>query len=106
MESEKLQYNQIKVKDLKTGEYEIFTFKEISWASDMSLQTQNLNADHITINQQELWISRLHESTGLDDTRLRNMSRRTFETLITKWIQINDVDSTAFLETKKETQKE
>ena len=97
MSEEKLEYNQIKIKDLKTGQYTTYTFKEISWTRDMSLQTQNLNADHQTINQQELWIARLHESTGLEDTVLRTMDRRTFETLLTKWLEINDVDSSVFL---------
>ena len=100
-----MEYNQIKINDLKTGKSTIYTLKEISWARDMSLQTQCLNADHVTINQQELWIARLHESTGLEDTALRNLDRRTFETLLTKWLQINDVDSTAFLETGKKGKK-
>ena len=102
MESDsKLEYNQIKIRDLKTDKFVIYTIKEISWAADMSINTQCLNPDHKSINQAELWIRRLHEATGLDDTKLRNMDRRTFETLITKWIQINDADQTAFLGTSK-----
>ena len=100
-EAKKLEYNQIAIKDLKTGQLNCYTLKEVSWARDMTLQTQCLGPDHLTINQQELWIARLHESTGLDDTALRSMDRRVFETLLTKWLQINDVDSTAFLETGK-----
>ena len=80
--------------------------KEISWARDMAIQRNCVEADGITINQQELWIARLHESTGVEDTALRNMDRRTFETLITKWLQINDVDSTAFLEPVKNPKKQ
>ena len=100
-----MEYNQISIKNLKTGKSVIYTVKEISWARDMALNNQCLNADHVTINQQELWIARLHESTGLEDTALRSMDRRVFETLLTKWLQINDVDSTAFLEPVKKAKK-
>ena len=101
-----MEYNQIKIRDLKTGKKTIYTINEISWTRDAALNKQNLEADHITVNQQELWIARLHEATGLEDTKLRNMDRRIFETLITKWIQINDVDSTAFLEPVKKEKKQ
>jgi len=93
-----VEYNQISIKDPKTGKSIQYTFEEISWVRDMALQTQNLNADHVSMNQQELWIARLHESTGIEDTALRTMSRRIFETLMTKWLEINDVDRVAFLE--------
>ncbi len=101
-----MEYNQISIKEPKTGEHTQYTLKEISWARDMALQTQCLGADHLTINQTELWIARLHESTGLEDTALRSMDRRVFETLLTKWLQINDVDSTAFLETGKKAKND
>jgi len=98
-------YNQISIKNLTDGTEKIYTVKEIPWVKDMQLQVQCLTADHVTINQQELWIARLHESTGLEDTELRKMSRRLFETLMTKWIEINDVDQTAFLATSQKTKK-
>ncbi len=92
-----LEYNQIKIKDIKTGKATIYTIKEISWTRDMAINLQCLNADQVTINQTELWITRLHEATGLEDTVLRKMDRRTFETLTVKWIEINDVDQVSFL---------
>lgn len=100
-----MEYNQVTIKNPKNGKETVYTFKEISWTRDMSIQSQCLNADHTTINQQELWIARLHESTGLEDTELRIMDRRTFETLLTKWLQINDVDRTVFLETTQTEKK-
>ncbi len=99
-----MEYNQINIKNPKDGKFITYTFKEISWTRDMSLQTQNLNADG-TLNQTELWIARLHESTEIEDSILRNMDRRTFETLLTKWLQINDVDSTSFLGTNTQEKK-
>lgn len=96
-----MEYNQIKIKDPKSKKDKIFTVKEISWARDMALQNQCLNADHLSLNQTELWIARLHEATEIDDTVLRNMDRRTFETLIVKWMLVNDVDQASFLETGK-----
>ena len=101
-----MEYNQISIKDPKTGKPQTYTLKEISWARDMALQNQCLGADHKTLNQTELWIARLHEATGLEDTALRSMDRRVFETLLTKWLQINDVDSTAFLETSTKDEKQ
>ena len=102
---EKLEYNQIKIKNLKTEKETLYTIKEITWVRDMAMSNQYVNADK-TQNHQELWIARLHEATGLTDTELRNMDRRTFETLVHKWIEINDVDGLSFLGIKKPDLKE
>ena len=92
-----MEYNQVEVKNQKTGESKTYTVKEISWVRDMQITNECLNADHQSVNQAELWIRRLHEATGEEDTVLRNMDRRTFETLVIKWLEINDVDRAAFL---------
>ena len=92
-----MEYNQIEIKNVKSGETKIYTIKEISWVRDMQITNECLNADHQSVNQTELWIRRLQEATGEEDTTLRNMDRRTFEMLVLKWIEINDVDRAAFL---------
>ncbi len=97
-EPEKLEYNQIKIKDLETGKYTTYTLKESSWLDDNKLELKHLNADHKSVNQLELWISRLKLATGLPDAEIRGMSRRVFETLIIKWLQVNDADKRPFLE--------
>ncbi|MCZ6583055.1 MAG: hypothetical protein O6761_07800 [Thaumarchaeota archaeon] len=98
MSEEKLKYNKVSIKNLDTGEHTVYTFQPITWMRDQQLSNESLLADHETINVNELWIKRLHEATGLDDTELRTMDRRTFQTLLTKWLILNEVDSTSFLE--------
>jgi len=98
---EKASYNQIGIRDLETNEYTIYTFEPITWMRDQQLNNESLRADHQTINVEELWIKRLHEATGLEDTKLRTMDRRTFQMLLTKWLALNDVDPARFLEDTK-----
>ena len=104
--SEKLNYNQVSIKDLKTDEYTVYTFEPITWVRDQQLSNESLMADHETLNIQELWIKRLHEATGLEDTILRTMDRRSFQTLLTKWLMLNDVDQLSFLEDTNPSTKE
>jgi len=99
--TEKLKYNQVSIQNLETGKYTVYTFQPITWVRDQQLNNQSLNADHETLNVLELWIKRIHEATGVEDTELRNMDRRTFQTLLTKWLILNDVDQLTFLEDSK-----
>jgi len=101
-----LNYNQISIRDLKTNQYTRYTFEPITWMRDQQLNNESLRADHQTINVEELWIKRLHEATGLEDTKLRTMDRRTFQILLTKWLALNDVDPASFLEDTKPEKKD
>lgn len=96
---------EVKLKSPLNGEIITYSIKPSLWIEDQSDQLKCLDQNK-NLNMKDLWIIRITKMTGKAESEIRKLQSWEMSALLFKWLAINDVNPTSFLELSKEELEE